>query len=96
MAGNRVELWGRLAAEPELRVSPAGTAVLRILVDCGEPPGQLRIGAVMTGPESMEVARRLRRERPVRVKGRLRKIGAGEKVFEIEVIATSVEPDNDD
>ncbi len=49
MTGNRIELEGRLLGKPEIRVTPAGTPVLRFTVDCGAPGEELRLGIVMTG-----------------------------------------------
>jgi single-stranded DNA-binding protein len=73
---NRIELSGRLCADPELRITPAGTPVLRIVVECGEKDERMELGCVMTGEQGRELARRLRRGSQVRVSGRVRPLGA--------------------
>jgi len=99
VAGNRVELWGRLGAEPDLRITPAGTPILKLLVECGVAPEQMRAAVVMSGEQCLEVVRRIHRDRPVRIKGRLRSLGprlsaTGNET--IEVIASSIEAYSDD
>ena len=95
MTGNRIELEGRLLGQPEIRVSPAGTPVLRFTVDCGAPGEELRLGIVMTGESATAVKRLLERGREVRVVGRMRALKAGLKMTRtetaFEVVATSVE-----
>ena len=49
MTGNRIELEGRLLGKPEVRLTPAGTPVLRFTVECGASGEELRLGIVMTG-----------------------------------------------
>ncbi len=96
MAGNRIDLDGRLVSRPEVRVTPAGTPVLRITVECGAPGEELRLGVVMTGSPVLAVRALLEPGRPVRVSGRLRMLKSGlnltrpEEAF--EVVADSVEP----
>ena len=53
MTGNRIELEGRLLDQPEVRITPAGTPVLRFTVDCGAPGEELRLGIVMTGESAL-------------------------------------------
>ena len=53
MTGNRIELEGRLLDQPEVRITPAGTPVLRFTVECGAPGEELRLGIVMTGESAM-------------------------------------------
>ena len=95
MTGNRIELEGRLLGQPEIRVSPAGTPVLRFTVDCGAPGEELRLGVVMTGESATGAKRLLERGREVRVVGRMRALKAGLKMTRtetaFEVVATSVE-----
>ncbi|HYB91866.1 MAG TPA: single-stranded DNA-binding protein [Candidatus Binataceae bacterium] len=95
--GNRIELSGRLVDEPELRTTPGGTPVLKLVVDCGLEPERLRLGVVMAGEGGREAAAMLRRGGVVRVKGRLRAVaqrprGAGSAV---EVIASGIEPQDE-
>jgi primosomal replication protein N len=45
----KVELRGRLTQPPELRVTPAGVALIRCEVDCGENAGELVLSVVMAG-----------------------------------------------
>ncbi|MGA7872656.1 MAG: single-stranded DNA-binding protein, partial [Candidatus Binatus sp.] len=72
MTGNRIELEGRLLAQPEVRITPAGTPVLRFTVECGAPGEELRLGIVMAG-ESATVAKQLLEPgRQVKVIGRMR------------------------
>ncbi len=96
VAGNRIELNGRLASAPELRVTPGGTPVLRMTVDCGNDGEELKLPVVMTGDPAMAIKALLEPGRPVRVVGRLRAIGAGLSGLvahpKFEVIAESVEP----
>ena len=95
MTGNRIELEGRLLGQPEIRVSPAGTPVLRFTVDCGAPGEELRLGIVMTGEPATGAKRLLERGREIKVVGRMRALKAGLKMAKtetaFEVVATSVE-----
>ena len=95
MTGNRIELEGRLLGQPEIRVSPAGTPVLRFTVDCGAPGEELRLGVVMTGESATAAKPLLERGREIRVVGRMRALKAGLKMARtetaFEVVATSVE-----
>jgi single-stranded DNA-binding protein len=91
VAANRIELSGRLAADPELRTTPAGTPILRIVVDCGEPPEHLTLGCVMVGEAGREAAERLRRGSEVRVAGRLRALSGPQGSGRVEVIASGIE-----
>ncbi len=96
MAGNRIELAGRLASAPELRVTPGGTPVLRMTVDCSNEGEELKLAVVMTGDPALAVKALLEPGRPVRVMGRLRALGAGLSGLvaqpKFEVVAESVEP----
>ena len=53
VAGNRIELDGRLVNQPEVRVTPAGTPVIRFIVDCSLPGEELKLGIVMTGDPAL-------------------------------------------
>jgi len=91
-AGNRIELWGRVVAEPELRTTPAGTSILRIIVDAG---GDLAMAAVMTGPQANSIRPSLRAGSQVRVRGSLkamrRKMKSGLVDIGYEVMADAIE-----
>jgi single-stranded DNA-binding protein len=92
--GNRIELEGRLLGQPEVRITPAGTTVLRFTVECGAPDEELRLGIVMTGEPAMAAKPLLEPGRQVRVIGRLRALKGSLKTdAAIEVVATSVERD---
>jgi single-stranded DNA-binding protein len=92
VTGNRIELEGRLLVPPEVRLTPAGTAVLRFTVECGAPGEELRLGIVMTGDPALAAKPLLEPGRQVRVIGRMRmlkgslKTGGG-----FEVVAASIE-----
>lgn len=91
-AGNRIELWGRVLTEPELRTTPAGTSVLRIIVDGA---GDLALAAVMTGEEAARVRPSLKAGSEVMVKGSLkairRRLKSGLTDIAYEVMAESIE-----
>ena len=74
--GNRIELRGKLARAPELRTTPAGTALLRIAVDCGTPESELTMSVVMTGERVRAIAAELEIGREVRATGSLRATAA--------------------
>jgi single-stranded DNA-binding protein len=102
VTGNRIELEGRLLGKPEVRITPAGTPVLRFTVDCGAPGEELRLGIVMTG-ESVLAAKAkqlLEPGRQVKVIGRMRALKAGLKTARaetaFEVVAASIEPSESD
>ncbi len=91
MTPNRIELSGRLVAEPELRVTPAGTPILQITVECGEASEPLALAVVMAGEEGRVAQAGLRRGSEVEVTGKLRTIaarGPGRSGF--EVVATKI------
>ena len=91
---NRIELCGRLANPPSLRVTPAGTAVLNLVVDCGEKTGELRMPVVMAGESARTLAPRLSQGLMVRASGSLRPIHsrsrAGAASPGVEVIADEI------
>ena len=95
VAGNRIELDGRLVNQPEVRVTPAGTPVIRFIVDCSTPDEELKLGIVMTGESALAAKEILRAGRQVKVSGRLRALKIGMKSVRadeaFEVIAESVE-----
>jgi primosomal replication protein N len=95
VAGNRIELWGRMLGEPELRTTPAGTSVLRIMVDAGTSSSDLALAAVMTGDEAQRLRPTLKVGAEVRVKGSLkmvrRRLKSGLIEIGYEVMADSIE-----
>jgi primosomal replication protein N len=74
---NRIELEGRVIAPPELRVTPAGSPLLRLRVDCGERSGDLVMSVIMTGREARELAGQLSVGSLIRLTGSLRVQGGG-------------------
>ena len=91
MTGNRIELEGRLLDQPELRITPAGTPVLRFTVECGAPGEELRLGIVMAGESVLAAKPLLERGRQVKVIGRMRALKTLRKDAAFEVVAASVE-----
>ena len=95
MAGNRIELDGRLLTQPEVRVTPAGTPVLRFKIDCSVPGEEMMLTVIMTGDSALAAKALLEPGRPLRVVGRLRALRAGLKAVAsesaFEVVAESVE-----
>jgi single-stranded DNA-binding protein len=81
---------------PQLRITPAGSALLRLVVDCGEPGGALALAIVMTGEAARLVAPRLHSGELVRVTGTLRAVkgrgGSGIVQMGIEVVAEEITP----
>ena len=69
----RVELRGRLIHPPELRVTPAGAALIRCEVDCGENAGELVLSVVMVG-ERVRALSPAAAGREIRVTGVLRPV----------------------
>ena len=53
-------------------MTPAGTAVLSMVVDAGEKPGELLMPVLMTGESARAIAARLKAGVEVRVAGALR------------------------
>ncbi|HLY05121.1 MAG TPA: single-stranded DNA-binding protein [Rhizomicrobium sp.] len=92
MIGNRIELEGRLLDQPEVRITPAGTPVLRCTVECGATGEELKLGIVMTGESALTAKPLLERGRLVKVTGRMRLLkGSLKKDSGIEVVAESIE-----
>ena len=96
MAGNRVELWGPIVGEPELRTTPAGTSVLRITV-AGDSEGALALAIVISGEAARRIRPSLRAGTEVRVKGFLkavrRRLKSGLAEIGYEVMSDSIELD---
>ena len=91
MTGNRIELEGRLLGKPELRITPAGTPVLRFTVECGAPGEELKLGIVMTGEPAMAANPLLEPGREVKVTGSMRALKTPRKDCAYEVVAASIE-----
>jgi primosomal replication protein N len=92
VTGNRIELEGRLLNQPEVRITPAGTPVLRFTVDCGAPGEELRLGIVMTGESALEAKPLLAPGRQVKVIGTMRTLKGSLKTgIGFEVVAASIE-----
>ena len=91
MTGNRIEIDGRLLGQPDVRITPAGTPVLRFTVECGAPGEELKLGIVMTGEAAMAAKQLLEPGRQVRVIGRIRALKGNLKTGPaLEVVATSI------
>ncbi len=93
MTGNRIEIDGRLLGQPQVRITPAGTPVLRFTVECGTPGEELRLGIVMTGEAALTAEKVLELGRQVKVIGRMRALKGSLKTDAgFEVVAASIEP----
>jgi single-stranded DNA-binding protein len=92
---NRIELWGELSHQPELRSTPSGKTLLRLRVDCGEPGEELEVEVVMTGEHGRELGSSLRAGQQVWVAGALRAVWSnsrsGIRERQLEVVASQVE-----
>jgi primosomal replication protein N len=85
-------LSGRLLAEPELRITPAGTPVLRLVVECGDAAEKLALAVLMAGEQGRAVSAGLRRGAAVEVSGRLRPAATGGVTRAgVEVVADRIE-----
>lgn len=94
MAGNRIELWGRLAKAAELRITPAGSAVLRMAIRCGVPgDNDLMLKVVLMGESARQLAARIRPGDELRASGVVRSLTGNAGRSGIEVVADSVEPE---
>lgn len=89
---NRIELRGKLTRAPLLRVTPAGTALLKLMVECGSPGSDLTMSVVMIGEKARSLAADLVVGRVVRATGSLRSIGGqgGQLRNSIEVVADEI------
>jgi len=92
---NRIELWGELSDQPELRSTPSGKALLRLKVDCGEPGEELELEVVMAGDSGRELGASLKSGQQVWVAGSLRAVWSnsrsGIRERQLEVMASRVE-----
>lgn len=91
MTGNRIELEGRLLGAPEVRITPAGTPVLRFTVECAAPGEELKLGIVMTGERALAANSILQPGRGIKVIGRLRALRIPLADAAYEVVAESIE-----
>ena len=81
-----------MLGQPEVRITPAGTPVLRFTVDCGAPGEELRLGIVMTGESALAAKPLLAPGRQVKVIGRMRTLKGSLKTdIGLEVVAASIE-----
>jgi len=85
-----------LSDQPELRSTPAGKALLRLKVDCGEPGEDLRLDVVMAGEAGREIGSNLKAGQQVWIAGALRAIWrnsrSGLRERQLEVVANQIEP----
>jgi hypothetical protein len=73
-----------------LRVTPAGTAVLRLLVDCGEAAEQMVMGVRMTGERTRELASHLHAGSEIRAIGSLQVLRNRGLPNGIEIVAEEI------
>lgn len=98
MGGNKIELWGRVVGEPEIRTTPAGTSVLRISVETDAGPGDLALAVLMIGDEARLIGAELKAGAQLRVRGVLRgvrrrlKSGIVETGYEVMADSIEMEP----
>jgi primosomal replication protein N len=89
---NRIELEGIVVEPPEIRTTPAGTAVLRFRVECGGRGEELRLAIVTVGEAALAAKALVERGRQVRVIGRMRALKGRMKAgATLEVVAESIE-----
>ena len=95
MGRNRIELWGELSHQPELRSTPSGKPLLRLKVECGEPGEELQLDVVMAGEGGRELGSSLKAGHQVWVSGALRALWSnsrsGIRERQLEVVASQVE-----
>jgi len=79
---------------PVLRVTPAGTEVLSLIVDCGAQAGEMMMPVVMTGESVRVIASRLKDGIEVKVQGSLRRLQSrsrsGATSLGVEVVADDI------
>jgi primosomal replication protein N len=80
--------------QPALRVTPAGVAVLSLVVDCGTRAGALLIPVVTTGEPARAIALRLKSGVEVQIQGSLRPLQSrsrtGTTSLGVEVVANDI------
>jgi primosomal replication protein N len=83
-------------SRPELRITPGGIAVLRVVVDCANANNRFTIAVVMTGDAALNAEAKLKIGSGIRVEGALRavhrRLGSGLVEKEFEVMASRIEP----
>lgn len=87
---NRIEFSGRIVRGPELRVTPAGTAVLNLTIRSADGDESFTMDVTMVGDEARKVAARLGPGGRVAIAGRVRPSRASGGT-RLEVVATHVE-----
>ena len=94
MSGNRIEVWGEILDPPDFRITPAGTAILRVRIDCGERAGELVLPIVMMGADAESARESIRKGARAHAQGSLkalkRRLGSGMIEISYEVIAESI------
>jgi len=86
-----IELCGRIANLSPLRVTPAGTPVLKLSVECGAKVGELLMPVVMTGETARTVTAQLSAGIEVRVHGSLQQAHRnGLTSLGVEVVADEI------
>jgi primosomal replication protein N len=79
---------------PTLRMTPAGTTVLSLVVDCGTKAGELLMPVVMTGEPARALALRLKSGVEVQIHGSLRPLQSrsrtGTTSLGVEVVANDI------
>jgi hypothetical protein len=77
-------------------MTPAGTPVLRLLVDCGVRTGELLLAVVMIGEDARGLAARLAADGKIRARGVLHpmrgRARAGLAGAGVELLADEIEP----
>jgi len=80
---------------PELRTTPAGTPLLRLMIDCGASGSELAMSVVMVGERARTLAASLRPGGEVRAIGSLRAVRGrtrgGLVQAVVEVVAGEIE-----
>jgi primosomal replication protein N len=82
-----INLSGRIARVPDLRTTPAGTSVLRLLVDCGENGTPMLMNVRVVGAHADRLAPHVRVGTAVRAVGELRLAHGNRNLNVMEVIA---------
>jgi primosomal replication protein N len=77
-------------------MTPAGTTVLSLVVDCGTKAGELLMPVVMTGEPARALALRLKSGVEVQIHGSLRRLQSrsrnGTMSLGVEVVANEIKP----
>ncbi len=96
MGRNRIELWGAVTEQPELRSTPSGRPLLRLRVDCGESGDGFQFEVVMAGESARALGSSLKAGQQVRVTGSLRSIrrssSGGLEQRQLEDVASEIAP----